>query len=248
MGNSLCKEPNVNSSLRPGRVFESVGNLVCPSGLGKPKPGINKTYLSRHVLETGPKSNSLDSWRNATLSVPDTEGKVIDRPPVAPPRKKRATLERGTSPNLLKVKNGFKDVFGAESRRQSYDVQTKAQIEDTVDEGLQGRSQSCYEIDAKNDAFSDFSKVPTKTELEKPASPHSQPNTTKVPRVGNKKSDKFFGENLSDSLSNEPVLAERRKSAKKGMEDLDKIDQFIEKNVLQSVESAKDSKDVPSLC
>lgn len=251
MGNTLCKEPGANSSLRPGRVLDNFGSLMCPNGLGKSKTGINKTYLSRHVLETGPKSNTLNSWQSATLTVPD--GGVVDRPPMAPPRKKRGgTLERETSPptvppppvpasapapattpapqqQTLKVKNGFKDCFGPDSRRQSYDAPGSRPAQDVVDEGLVGKSLSCYEIDAKNDAFSDFSKVPTKGELEKNGT-----NTVKTSKVGNRKSDKFFGENLSDALSNEPVVKERRKSSKKGMEDLDKIDQFIESNVLKS--------------
>ncbi|KAL1374523.1 hypothetical protein pipiens_018039, partial [Culex pipiens pipiens] len=49
MGNTLCKEPGANSSLRPGRVLDNFGSLMCPNGLGKSKTGINKTYLSRHV-------------------------------------------------------------------------------------------------------------------------------------------------------------------------------------------------------
>ncbi|XP_058829973.1 uncharacterized protein LOC131689132 [Topomyia yanbarensis] len=242
MGNSLCKEPNVNSSLRPGRMFNNFGNVVCPNGLGKSKTCINKTYLGRHVLETTPKSSTLDSWRSATLTVPNAGDTVIDRPPVAPPRKKRSTLERGTSPQMLKVKNGFKDVFGPDSRRASHDIQTTTlqdgTAQDTVDVGLQGRAQSCYEIDAKVDAFSDFSVIPTKTELEKPKAPMQNHISGKAATVGNRKSDRFFGENLSDSLSIVPVVpvvTERRKSAKKGMEDLDKIDQFIEKNVLKPI-------------
>ncbi|XP_058459669.1 uncharacterized protein LOC131435617 [Malaya genurostris] len=240
MGNSLCKEPNANRSLRPGRMFNNFGNVMCPNGLGKNKTGFNKTYLGRHVLETTPKPSTADSWRSATLSVPDGGGNVIDRPPVAPPRKKRSTLERGTSPQTLKVKNGFKDVFGADSRRASHDVQTTTlqdkKSRDTVDGGLSEKTQSSYEIGAKVDAFSDFSIIPTKTELEKPKVEvpmrnHVPPKTV---TVGNRKSDKFFGENLSDSLSIIPVVTERRRSSKKGMEDLDKIDQFIEKNVLKS--------------
>ncbi|XP_038118517.1 uncharacterized protein LOC119769587 [Culex quinquefasciatus] len=254
MGNTLCKEPGANSSLRPGRVLDNFGSLMCPNGLGKSKSGINKTYLSRHVLETGPKSNTLNSWQSATLTVPDgtTDGGVVDRPPMAPPRKKRgSTLERDTSPPIsspppppppktLKVKNGFKDVFGPDSRRQSYDV-PGSKAKDTVDEGLQGKAVSSFEIDAKNDAFSDFSKVPTKGELEKGGTGKASS------KVGNRKSDKFFGENLSDSLSNEPVVKERRRSSKKGMEDLDKIDQFVESNVLKSEVKATVGSDVPKI-
>ncbi|XP_021697231.1 uncharacterized protein LOC5574703 isoform X2 [Aedes aegypti] len=247
MGNSLCKEPRAGSSMRPGRVLDRFGNIMCPSGLNKNKHGINKTYLSRHVLETSSKPNTLSGWSNVPLASPESS-KVIDRAPVAPPRKKRATLERGTSPDaMMKVRNGFKDVFGAESRRQSCDVVVKGKSLDTVDKSFPLKSQSSFEIDVKDEEFSDFSKVPTKTEME-PSSKDSLHNEgkTQVSRVGNRKSDKFFGENLSDALSGVPVVVERRKSAKKGMADLDKIDQFIEKNVL-NMNAKPDSKDVPEI-
>lgn len=221
---------------------------MCPSGLGKNKHGINKTYLSRHVLETSSKPNTLSGWSNVPLGSPDTS-KVVDKAPVAPPRKKRTTLERGTSPDaMLKVRNGFKDVFGAESRRQSCDVVTKGKSVDTVDKSLPVKSQSSFEIDVKDEEFSDFSKVPTKTEMEPASKGDSVQNggTSQVSRVGNRKSDKFFGENLSDALSGAPVVVERRKSAKKGMADLDKIDQFIEKNVL-NMNAKPETKEVPAI-
>ncbi|XP_055627462.1 uncharacterized protein LOC129769318 [Toxorhynchites rutilus septentrionalis] len=246
MGNTLCKEPNVNSSLRPGRILDNFGSLVCPNGIGKSKTGINKTYLSRHVLETGPKSNTLNSWQSAELTVPDGT-KVIDRAPVAPPRRKRSTLERDTSLVALKVKNGFKDVFGAESRRQSSDVQPKPlpKREDTSDAVLPSPSQTGYEIDASNDAFSDFSKVPTSAETENTAAVVSDHNATKPSKVGNKKSDKFFGENLSVSLSENSVVPETKKDTMKDLDELDKIDQFIEKNVLNKRASLVDQKEQP---
>lgn len=212
MGNSLCKEPRGGSSTRPGRVFDSFENIMCPNGLGKKKHGINKTYLSRHVLETTSKTNTLNNWNITPEASPDP-AKVIDTPPVAPPRKKRNTLERGTSPEaMMKVKNGFKDVFGAESRRQSCDVVAKRKPSDTVDKGLPAMVASSFAIDVKDEEFSDFSKVPTKAEMETPKEEPIQNGSAKVSRVGNRKSDKFFGENLSDALSGDPVVMERRKS------------------------------------
>ncbi|XP_053684579.1 uncharacterized protein LOC128734407 [Sabethes cyaneus] len=250
MGNILCKEPKNNNSQRPGKMFNYFGSAVCPSGIGKSKPGINKTYLGRHVLETNSKPDAHGNWHSSTLVVPDgADSNIIDRPPVAPPRKKRATLERGVPPSSLKVKNGFKDVFGPDSRRASHDVQmTKSAstdvARDTVDEGLQGRSQSCYEIDAKVDAFSDFSIIPTNTELEKPEIKiRSATNIAdRAAKVGNRKSDRLLGENLSASLSFEPVVTERRRSSKKGMDDLDKIDKFIETNVFNVRSEITDRK------
>ncbi|XP_062541970.1 uncharacterized protein LOC134209968 [Armigeres subalbatus] len=246
MGNSLCKEPRAGRPMRPGRVMDNFGSIMCPNGLGKSKQGINKTYLSRHVLETSSKPDPVNNWNNEQLSSPDSS-KIIDRAPVAPPRKKRSTLERGNPPEVkLKVRNGFKDVFGAESRRQSYDVVIKSKPIDTVDKGLPMKAQSSFEIDLKDDEFSDFSKIPTKTEMEPSSKMEAALNngTTKVSHVGNRKSDRFFGENLSDALSNEPVVTERRKSAKKGIADLDKIDKFIEQNVL-TMNAKPDPKDVP---
>ncbi|XP_065093750.1 uncharacterized protein LOC135714340 [Ochlerotatus camptorhynchus] len=246
MGNSLCKEPRGGSSMRPGRVFDSFGNIMCPNGLRKNKHGINKTYLSRHVLETTSKTNTLNNWNITPKDSPDS-AKVIDTPPVAPPRKKRTTLERETSPEaMLKVKNGFKDVFGAESRRQSYDIVAKRKPSDTVDRGLPAMAASSFAIDVKDEEFSDFSKVPTKAEMDAPKEDPTQNGSAKVSRVGNKKSDKFFGENLSDALSDDPVVIERRKSAKKELPDLDKIDQFIEKHVL-NVAAKSDAQEVPKI-
>lgn len=220
---------------------------MCPSGLGKNKHGINKTYLSRHVLETTSKANTLNNW-NTTPDVPDSHSsKVIDTPPVAPPRKKRNTPERGTSPEAtLKVKNGFKDVFGAESRRQSADIAARHRPSDTVDRGLPAMVASSLAIDVKDEEFSDFSKVPTKGEMDSPKEDPMSNGSAKLSRVGNKKSDKFFGENLSDALSEDPVVVERRKSAKKELPDLDKIDEFIEKNVLNAT-AKPDGKAVPKI-
>lgn len=236
--------------MRPGRVLDNFGSIMCPNGLGKSKPGINKTYLSRHVLETSSKPNTLSGWNNAPLASPDSS-KVVDTAPVAPPRKKRTTLERGTAPDaMMKVRNGFKDVFGAESRRQSCNVVVPPpKAVDTVDKSLLPlKTQSSFEIDVKDEEFTDFSKVPTKTEMEPSAKVTTAENggTGRALHVGNRKSDKFFGENLSDALSDDPVVAERRRSAKKGMADLDKIDQFIEKNVL-NMNAKPDAKGVPEI-
>ncbi|XP_055609778.1 uncharacterized protein LOC129756792 [Uranotaenia lowii] len=223
MGNSLCKESN--SSLHPGRVFDNFGSMLCPNGLGSQKTGIKKTYLNRHVLETGQKSNTMTSWRSTTLSSSDGND-VVSTPPVAPPRKKRATLERNSSPTVavLNVKNGFKEVFAPDSRRPS------ANVPETTAEVLQRASSQSptFEIDAGNDAFSDFSKVPTKAELD---TSKSETTNSKLTNTGNKKSDKFFGVNLSDTLTIEPKPT-RRRNSKLNTDELDKIDQFIEKNTV----------------
>lgn len=95
-------------------------------------------------------------------------------PPIAPPRKRRSTLKKGSTlptsfENENAVRNGFKDVFinGGTSRALIYDDIEYIDKEDAV--------------------------VPTR------------PIDGKL-HVGNKKTDKFFGEDLSDHLSDEPVV------------------------------------------
>lgn len=92
-------------------------------------------------------------------------------PPIAPPRKKRTTLKKGsTLPTSFKtddvVRNGFKDVFG------------------------------------KTNGYEDIEYIDKEEESDLQT---STPEKEKKLRVGNKKSDKFFGEDLSDHLSDEPV-------------------------------------------
>lgn len=108
-------------------------------------------------------------------------------PPTAPPRKKRSTLKKGStlptgfgSENL--VQNGFKDLFingGGAVRSLTYDEIEYIDIEEGT------------------------IKTKAQVEFEK------QSSIDRKLRVGNKKTDKFFGEALSDHLSDEPVEVER---------------------------------------
>lgn len=108
----------------------------------------------------------------------------LNTPPVAPPRKKRTTLKKGsTLPTSFgdgAVPNGFKDVFinGGVSKVFKHEEIKRIEKEDNV-----VQTQAVFE---------------TKDEL-------SRERTLKV---GNKKTDKFFGESLSDHLSNEPLKVE----------------------------------------
>ncbi|XP_035909894.1 uncharacterized protein LOC118511213 isoform X3 [Anopheles stephensi] len=242
MGNALCKEPRSGSSPPgTGNAFSNFSSIICPNGLGKGKTHpMRKTYFSRSAVDASKKTTSATGWQSVGLHVPDGSGrqqKVIDTPPVAPPRKKRgATLDgRYRSDEALKVKNGFQDVFGRESRRHSCDVPSVTRPASVPPPrpdvaGLPARQTSCFEIDASNDAFSDFSKVPTTAELER------TPSTSQIPRVGNRKSDKFFGERLADSLSpdQENARDEQRKPKKDRSNsslvrnDVDKIEKFVE--------------------
>lgn len=104
------------------------------------------------------------------------------QPPVAPPRKKRnSTLKRSTLPAITivngnGVKNGFKDVFG----------KTK--------DGVRRLSYDDIEFIDKED-----------DEPQTRASIDRQDSYERKLKIGNRKSDKFFGESLSDSLSDEPI-------------------------------------------
>lgn len=76
-----------------------------------------------------------------------------------------------------------------------------------------------------NDDFTDFSKDPVST-LDR-----------KISKVGNKKSDKFLGENLSSCLSNSPFLASTPIFSKKvddssTPESKDALEHFVESNVI----------------
>lgn len=101
-------------------------------------------------------------------------------PPIAPPRKKRSTLKKGsTLPTNFdgEVRNGFKDVFsGGATRTLAYD--------------------DIEYIDREESA------VQTRASLEHD---ERQGSLERKLKVGNKKTDKFFGESLSDHLSDEPV-------------------------------------------
>ena len=105
-------------------------------------------------------------------------------PPIAPPRKKRSTLKKGsTLPTNFGedhgVRNGFKDVFnGGTSRSLKYDDIEYIDKEDNV--------------------------IQTRASIEQS---EEKLNDRKL-KVGNKKTDKFFGESLSDHLSDEPVSPE----------------------------------------
>lgn len=147
--------------------------------------------------------------------------------PIAPPRKKRPESFIGKRP----VKNGFKDVFASDDpRRFSLDsIITKhekpKEIKDEIDNKNRIKSISSYELD--NDEFTDFSKEFKFVNTEK---------TIHLPKVGNKKSDKFFGESLSD-LSDE-IYTPPEEILPIKTED-DKLDKFLEsiKPEIENLES-----------
>ena len=129
------------------------------------------------------------------------------QPPVAPPRKKRnSTLKRSTLPaitvvNGIGVKNGFKDVFG----------KTK--------DGVRRSSYDDIEFIDKED-----DEPQTRASIER------QDSYERKLKIGNRKSDKFFGESLSDSLSDEPIY-ESKENIK-----MEKVTIDIETKPVQSQE------------
>lgn len=166
-------------------------------------------------------------WRSATLQPTTTQPQSTNDVPIAPPRRKRMSLYT----NKDGRPGGFKDVFGNFTRRSSCES-----TQSTDWATLKKRRNSSSDI--HSDEFCDFSKdLPT----DKPGI------RRKISKVGNKKSDKFFGENLSDCLSDEPVAAtdeqksiENLHAAKKedtknvvATHEKDDIDTFIEHNVHQ---------------
>lgn len=128
--------------------------------------------------------------------------------------------------NAAVVKNGFKDVFGSDTpRRYSIDSvhNSKRYRERSVDVDVPVRnSVSCHDV--CDDSFADFSRE---------ISPNDGSSIRKVlPKVGNKKSDKILGENLSDLSIDHASI--------KG--DQDPIEQFVEENVAEKKIVAADQK------
>lgn len=143
------------------------------------------------------------------------------------------------------VKNGFKDVFGSSTpRRYSCDSvhNSKRYRERGIDTDMPVRnSVSCHMV--YDDGFSDFSK-----EI---ASKNSGEIRKILPKVGNKKSDKFFGENLSD-LSDEGDKPEKSsyKTSQSKLElertGKDPIERFIEENAPEKLYSEVHRSESPS--
>lgn len=129
-------------------------------------------YFSKFSFYSTPNLNN-DPKSSISLDARIFDNGNLRNPPIAPPRKKRTTLKKGstlpTSFSHDNVKNGFKDVFGNTS-----DIE----FIDKDDNSLQERSMG---------------------------DPRTSTPAEKKLKVGNKKSDKFFGEDLSDHLSDEPV-------------------------------------------
>lgn len=140
--------------------------------------------------------------------------------PVAPPRRSRPSFNRADHP-----KDGFQEIF---SRSQSSDSSFSLSRDIQADVGEDT-------VDVKRYGLSSTSQNP-----DPPAEPPRKEIRVKrsVSKVGNKKSDKFFGENLSDCLSDEPLPMKEtppEPSPRSKREALrDEIDRFIEENVTKT--------------
>lgn len=155
---------------------------------------------------------------------------VKDGGPVAPPRKKRLSV---VAPEQQPC--GFKELFGDNvSRRLSCDSVLNERSVD-VDSLQQKRlSDANLKLNA-NDTHVVAVPLPlpeSETAAAAAAAAAAVPLPEKVhrlqrkiSRVGNKKSDKFFGENLSDCLSDEPVTPEPETTAVPAK---DELEQFID--------------------
>lgn len=176
-----------------------------------------------------------DGWRKVTLTVPNGKtnndgsggsgrGGDLGETPVAPPRRKRSSvIDRQPKPV------GFKELFGNNvSRRSSCDSILKEENLSALTE----REQEVLQQKRKSRSISDFSLNETKAPdsltistiripvtrtlslmeramVQQTTIPAPRPVLQrKISRVGNKKSDKFFGENLSDCLSDDPITPE----------------------------------------
>lgn len=183
-------------------------------------------------METGPPTRNQpkagNGWRQSTLTVPtELNANGLDKEgPTAPPRRKRSSM---ASPE--RRPGGFKDLFGNNmSRRASVDSVERPPFTDQEREALQQRRRS---KSFSNLSIDRYSSPERNSSPEKNSSPERTMNVIrnsiekkyrianyepavnrikaesrlqrKVSKVGNKKSDKFFGENLSDCLSDEPI-------------------------------------------
>lgn len=138
-------------------------------------------------------------------------------------------------------------MFGNFTRRSSIDSAL------SFDRSASTKKRRNSSSDIHSDEFCDFSKdLPEKTGLKR-----------KISKVGNKKSDRFFGENLSDCLSATPINGSTPLAIKKDIPAIvknqhtkDDLDTFIENNVtmvrennvnivLPKVESSMQTRTIP---
>lgn len=227
MGNNLCRERIARADNSKNPIDRIIGRCaqICPANEVKPN------YWQKHVLQTGPPTRTQphsafnDGWRKVTLTVPNGKTNTesdFGETPIAPPRRKRSAV-------VDRQPVGFKELFGSNvSRRSSCDSILKAENLAPLSE----REQDLLQQKRKSKSISDFNLNEIKTTdslsistiripvtrtlslmeramVQQTTIPAPRPALQrKISRVGNKKSDKFFGENLSDCLSDDPITPE----------------------------------------
>lgn len=179
-----------------------------------------------------------------------TSAHLVQRPiepfrPIAPPRRKRQTLPRGLT-------GGFKDVFGNLHRRSSVDSVIVSSDRASLDGNAVGAQQrheplrfyaSCAVDVTRGPDEGDEDVVEGRTSVKFDEQAATEPIRAKrselkrkVSKVGNKKSDKFFGENLSDCLSDEHIdssgVVEAGVAPVRPTSLHDELDAFVADNVL----------------
>lgn len=165
-----------------------------------------------------PQPSIDDGWRKVNLTVPNDKPAAENVRPIVPPRRKRSSTNQTVSQRC-----GFKELFGSfESPRSSCNSLSKCTVNRTTEketpETFQIRRLSKSKSDIniserKSSCYSNTAET-LRVPLARPLSLIVQGEYKQrsglslkrnVSRVGNKKSDKFFGENISDCLSDEPL-------------------------------------------
>lgn len=174
-------------------------------------------------LETGPPTRSQpqpsndDGWRKVNLTVPNDKPAAENVRPIVPPRRKRSSTNQ-----IASQRCGFKELFGSyESPHSSCNSLSKCAVNRTPKKEpetfqIHRLSKSISDInisEQKSNCYSNTAET-LRVPLARPLSLIVQEEYKQrsglslkrnVSRVGNKKSDKFFGENISDCLSDEPL-------------------------------------------
>ncbi|CAO1404446.1 unnamed protein product [Diamesa hyperborea] len=212
MGNSLCKDKSPRRKyVKKSPIDEVLANGYQPASNGAYSQNVSLIFNQISWFQSVPNLSTTNGNKLKTSTLLDA--RIFDigknqQPPVAPPRKKRnSTLKRSTLPAITinvngnGVKNGFKDVFGKKK------------------DGVRRLSYDDIEFIDKED-----DEPQTRASIER------QDSYERKLKIGNRKSDKFFGESLSDSLSDEPIY-ESKENLK-----MEKVTVEIETNPVQSQE------------
>ncbi|XP_037923429.1 stress response protein NST1-like isoform X1 [Hermetia illucens] len=245
MGNTLCKNRvnHSNNSKSPvDRIIDRCAQ-ICPKSIGKQKHFWDKQVLETSPpLQTQPKADN-SGWHSAALTVPDSPGSQ----PVAPPRKKRPSMLRKDDPPL---RNGFKEIFAGQRSESTTTSDSQGDVKDFTDFEKMPLNRGSEKEKEKKEQLTDSSR--SSEERSDQCDSNTNSLVHKVSKVGNKKSDKFFGENLSDCLSDEPVVESNgdklsttdqpKADSEADAGSLDEKELAIKKELIASLSTLKDIK------